>query len=135
MVHRGLTGDASNYISDGINSNTVMSTPPTSGTDVFVRANEYDPRRARIVIYNFDKTPTVSVDVSSVLQVGEAYRVHSTFGLFEEALLEGVYGGGSLEIPMGTVAPPQSTGLDGIEYDDDPHEQFGVFILTHGGVL
>ena len=132
-IHRGTTGSADNYVSDGVNSNTLMSTPPSSGKKVFVKANDYDPRRAKIVVYNFDDDDTVDVDVSSVLQVGEAYRIHSVYALFEAPILSGVYNGGTLNIPMGSVAPVQPNGINGIGDEDNPQKKFGVFILTHGG--
>lgn len=133
-VLRGLTGSASDYISDGVNANIVQETPPLTGKKVFVKENDHDPRRAKIAIYNYDEDANVSVNLSSVLVVGEAYRIHSTFALFGTAMLEGLYDGGLISIPMGSIEPPQPFGLDGIDsVDDDPHRKFGTFILTHGG--
>ena len=87
------------------------------------------------MIYNYDNDDNVSVDLSAVLTNGEAYRVHSVFGLFDAPILSGVYSGGNISIPMGSVKPPQPNGLDGIEESDDPHKTFGTFIVTHGGCL
>jgi len=132
-VLRGLTDQASTYIADGADGNTVQNTPPLSGKKIFVRENTYDPRRARIVIYNYDEDPSVSVDLSGVLTVGEAYRVHSSFDLFGTAMIESVYDGNPVSIPMGSITPPQPTGINGIADEDDPQRKFGAFILTHGG--
>ena len=102
------------------------------GTKIFVSENAYDPRRARVVIYNYDETDTVPVDVSTILKTGEAYRVHSVFDLFSKPLISGVYDGQDIQIPMGSVVPPQPTNLNGIDPEnDDPGKRFGVFILTH----
>lgn len=113
--------------------NTILSTHPTSGKKIFVSKNAYDSRRARVIIYNYDEDENVSVDLSSVLKVGEAYRIHSVFDLFGRAVKEGVYTGSNISIPMGTVKPPQPNGLNGISEDDDPKKKFGVFIVTHAG--
>jgi hypothetical protein len=132
-VHRGLSGSASDFISDGTNGNVVQSTPPTTGKKVVVSANDYDPRRARVVIYNHDDDPSVDVDLSTVLTVGEAYRIHSSFDLFGAPMIQGIYDGNSVSIPMGSIVPPQPTGSNDVVDEDDPHGKFGVFMVTHGG--
>ncbi len=135
-VFRGLTGSASDYITNGTNGNTVLSSPPTSGKKVFVKANAYDPRRAKIVIYNYDEDANVSVDLSSVLKAGEAYRIHSVFGLFNNPLLTGIYDGNPVSIPMDEIDAPQPTGTNNIDdIEDNPHRKFGTFILTHAGCV
>jgi len=132
-ILRGRTGSSQSYVTD-LGGNDFQETPPSSGKKIFVQANTYDERRARVVIYNYDQDENVSVDLSSVLTDGEAYRIHSVFGLFDAPLLSGVYRNAeSITIPMGTVKPPQPNGLDGIEESDDPHKTFGTFIVTHGG--
>lgn len=133
-VLRGLTGTASDYIDDGIDGNIVQASPPASGKKIVVSANAYDLRRARVVIYNYDEDAAVSVDLSSVLKNGEAYRIHHVFNLFAAPVLTGVYDGNLVSFPMGTVAPPQPTGQPtGIAPEDDPQAKFATFIVTHGG--
>jgi len=115
-------------------SNTLSTSRPRSGNKVFVDANGIDPRRGRIVIYNYSNANTVKVDLSSILKRGEAYRIHSVMGLFDTALVHGVYSGALISIPMGTVAPPQPNGNpNGIDHNDGPKKKFGTFIVTHGG--
>ena len=54
-------------------------------------------------------------------------------GLFQEALMIGIYDGSLIAIPMGTIAPPQPNGNpNGIDSDDGPKKKFGTFIVTHG---
>lgn len=129
----GTLDDQQGYITASIQEeNDFQNSMPTSGKKVFIHENTYDQRRARLVIYNYDESDRVAVDVSSILQQGESYRVHSVFDLFGKPILTGVYGGRSLTIPMGTVPPPQPNGLvDGISEDDNPKKKFGVFIITH----
>ncbi len=132
-VFHGITGDQS-YLSD-LGGND-FSSEPTSGKKIFYIKNAYDPRRGRITIFNFDRDQNVSVDLSKIMKVGSAFRVHSVFDLFGEPVLSGVYTGQSVQIPMSTVPPPQPYGLEGAinaDEGDDPKELFGVFIVTHAG--
>jgi len=132
-IYGNIDQNPANIIND-ISGNTFASSRPTSGKKIFVDANEVDPRRGRIVIYNYDNDDLVNVDLSSILKNGEAYRIHSVMGLFQEALVKGVYDGGLVSIPMGTIDPPQPNGNpNGIDENDGPKKKFGVFIVTHGG--
>ena len=128
----GFVGDSDSRITD-IGGNVYGEPLPKSGKKVFVSENAHDARRARITIYNYDEDDSVAVDVSSVLKVGEAYRIHSVFDLFGEPIVSGLYNGEPLDIPMGSVTPVQPIALDGIAEEDDPKKKFGVFLLTHAG--
>jgi hypothetical protein len=131
----GNINDADNSLIDNA-SNILATSKPTTGNKVFVDANGIDPRRGRIVIYNYDNVDSVSVNLSSILKNGEAYRIHSVMGLFQEALVSGVYNGSNISIPMGTIDPPQPNGNpNGIDSNDGPKKIFGTFIVTHGGCL
>ena len=132
-VFHGISGDQT-YIKD-LGGND-FSSEPSSGKKIFYIKNAYDPRRGRITIFNFDRDAKVAVDLSKLMKVGSAYRVHSVFDLYGEPLISGVYNGGTINIPMGTVSPPQPYGLEGAinaSEGDDPKELFGVFIITHAG--
>ena len=129
-VLRGTTGSRQDQVND-LGDNLFLDTPPTSGKKIVVSANKYDKRRARVVIYNNDEDSEVSVDLSSVLKIGEVYRIHSSFGLFDVPLVKGVYDGSLVSIPMDKVEPPQPNGIDGIEEIDKPHKKFEVFLVTH----
>jgi len=132
-IFHGITGNQ-DFLND-LGGNT-YSAEPTSGKKIFYIKNSYDPRRGRITIFNFDRDARVAVDLSRLMKVGSSYRVHSVFDLYGEPIIKGVYGGGTVDIPMGTVPPPQPYGLEGAinaSEGDDPKELFGVFIVTHAG--
>ncbi len=131
-ILRGIMGSSQTYINN-IAGNNFQSSPPVSGKKIFVNANAHDARRAKVVIYNYDEDASVPVDLSSVLKLGEAYRIHSVFDLFSVPLIAGVYDGGNVEIPMGSVAAPQPIGNNNISDADDPKRKFGTFIVTHAG--
>jgi len=133
-VFHGVSGDRS--FLDDLGGNDLNSSEPTSGKKIFYIKNAYDPRRGRITIYNYDRDPKVAVDLSQIVKVGAAYRIHSVFDLYGDPIVSGVYSGGTVDIPMATVNPPQPYGLEGAinaSEGDDPFELFGVFIVTHAG--
>ncbi len=129
-VFHGITGESQSQIND-LGGNDFREMNPAAGKKIFVSANLHDPRRARVIVYNYDEDATVDVDLDTILQTGESFRIHSVFDLFGDPLLTGVYDGSAVSIPMGTVAPPQPHGVDGIGPEDDPGRKFGVFIVTH----
>ncbi len=133
-VYHGISGDKT-YLDD-LGGNDLNSSEPQTGKKIFYIKNAYDPRRGRITIFNYDRDKKVSVDMSKIMKVGSAFRVHSVFDLYGDPIVSGVYKGGDVVIPMGTVNPPQPYGLDGAinaGEGDDPYELFGVFIITHAG--
>ena len=132
-LFRGIDGNQS-YTND--QGGNVLTSTPTSGKKIFYINNVYDQRRGRITIYNYDYDDNVAVDLSLIMKDGSAYRVHSVFDLYGEPIISGVYNGGTVNIPMGTVLPPQPHGLEGAinsAEGDDPKKFFGVFIVTHAG--
>ncbi len=89
-------------------SNTYHHAVRPSGTLQFVRPNAYEPGRANIVVLNWGLLPTVSVDVSGVLSPGNLFEVRNAQDFFGPPVLNGVYAGGMLVLPMSglSVAPP-----------------------------
>ena len=133
-VFHGVSGNQ-NFLDD-LGGNNLNSPEPSSGKKIFYIKNAYDARRGRITIFNFDRDVQVAVDLSQIMKIGSAYRIHSVFDLFGAPIVSGVYTGGTVNIPMGTIAPPQPYGLEGAinaSEGDDPKKLFGVFIITHAG--
>jgi hypothetical protein len=107
-------------------SNTYHGTTKPTGTFAYVRPNAYEPGRANITIYNWDRRRTVSVDVSSVLATGQAFEVRNVQDFFAPPVLTGTYASGSITLPMtgltvaapigGTAPPPTGS-------------EFNVFVL------
>ena len=82
---------------------------PTA-TRVFVRPNQYEPGRGTIVVYNWGGLGAVAVNVAGVLQTGDTYEVLNAQDYFGTPVTSGTYGGGTISIPMGGVAPPVPIG-------------------------
>lgn len=98
-------------------------------TKVFVRPNKYESGRATIVVYNWERRTTVSVDVGGVLQNGDQYEVRNVQALFDAPLVHGRYAGGPLVLPMTGVDPPVATGRSSARAPRTG-PAFDVFVLT-----
>ncbi|HEX6533099.1 MAG TPA: hypothetical protein VF041_00795, partial [Gemmatimonadaceae bacterium] len=81
-----------------------------SGTKVFVRKNRYEPGRANVIIYNWARLGSVSVDLSGVLSPGDAYEIRNVQDWFGAPVASGTYGGGTVPIPMTAVTPATPLG-------------------------
>lgn len=98
---------------------------------IVVRPNKYEPGRGHIIVYNWDLQDTVSVDVSSILDIGDAYQVQDAQNFFDEPVASGIYDGSPLVLPMNLT---KKTELFGDVWHFDRHEQhtapeFAVFVL------
>ncbi len=128
----GGIGDADKAkITSNVNS-ILTNEKPKEGTKIFIKQNEYDSNRARVAIFNWEHKDSIEVDLSSVLENGDNFKINSVFDLFGEPVAQGKFNGTAITIPMGTVIPPQPYGMEGgISEEDDPKKEFGTFIITH----
>ncbi len=77
---------------------------------VVVRPNQYEAGRANMVVYNWQQHATVSVDLSTVLNVGDRYVVRNVQDFDGTPVASGTYEGGSIQLPMAAVTPPAVIG-------------------------
>ncbi|MBU1238580.1 right-handed parallel beta-helix repeat-containing protein [Myxococcota bacterium] len=105
--------------------NTYSAIPDT--TRIFIRRNRYEPGRAHIIVYNWEESPTVSVDLESIIPAGTPFEIRNAEDFYGLPVATGTYEGAQVVLPMDlTAAPPlgepdaipQSTGL-----------QFKTFVL------
>jgi len=98
-----------------------------TGTKVFVRPNRYEPGQANIVVYNWDKTDKVAVDVHSVIDIGANYEVRNAEDFFGPPVLSGAFDGQPLQLPMNglTVARPMAD----LRTPEPTGPTFNVFVL------
>ena len=107
--------------------NTIIKGCP-AGTKVFVRPNKYEPGRANVIVYNWDKKPEVEADVSAVLKPGAKFRIVSAQDFFGKPVLEGKYDGKPLRLPMTDYrAPPPVGKPDYVPPATGP--EFNVFVV------
>ncbi len=88
-------------------NNYYQTTTPTANL-VEVRPNKYEPGRANIIVYNWQRLNTVAVDISPAMAVGTSFEVRNAQDFFGPPVLSGTYGGGAISLPMTglTVAKP-----------------------------
>ena len=99
-----------------------------TGVTVFVRPNFYELGRANIVVLNWDKKPTVDVDISMIgLAPGAKFEVRDVQNFFGTPALAGTYAGTPITLPMtlSDVTPIANYS------PTPPHTsaEFGAFVL------
>jgi hypothetical protein len=113
----------------------------TSGNQVYVRPNkyvdQYEPRRANIVVFNGSGASTVSVTLpSGVLNVGDRYQIRDVQNYFGSPVDSGTYSGGAITIRMpgssAAITAPRSIPVyrPGSSLPAHTSSDFGAFILT-----
>jgi hypothetical protein len=99
-------------------SNTVT---PGTGLRAFVTPNEFDKGRANITVFNWDRLPEVTVDLSPIgLKNGDRYEIRNAQNYYGPVVRSGVFDGKPISIsllgltaaePMGkTTKSPPATG-------------------------
>jgi hypothetical protein len=93
---------------------------------VILRPNLYEPGRANITIYNWDRAASVMVDVSSVLIPGMPFELRNAQDFWSKPVLPGTYTGDPLVVPLALQAAvpvgyPVNLTPTGLE--------FNVFVL------
>jgi len=99
-----------------------------TGVWTFVRPNKYESGRAHIVVYDWDLSSSVTVDVSAALAPGARYEVRDAQNYFGAAVASGVYDGGPIRLPMtGLTIAPANGNVPVAPVHTAP--QFGAFVL------
>ena len=94
---------------------------------MFIRANRYEAGRGHIAVYNWDRVSTVAVDLSSVLQVGQAYEIRSAQNYLGGAVVTGVYDGRPISLPMTNLTVAAILGYDFTPAPTGP--EFNAFVI------
>jgi hypothetical protein len=91
--------------------NTMTSTRPLTNT-VLLRRNKYESKRAHITVLNWAGKDAVDVEVSSILQKGDAFEVRDAQNYYGTPVLSGKYAGKLLRLPMVGGTLPARVGND-----------------------
>jgi hypothetical protein len=113
----------------GFDGTSRYSADPPAETRVVVRPNKYEPGRANIAVYNWERKDSVAVDLSGTgLKNGDAFEVVDAQNYFGAPVARGVYDGSPVPLPMKletvaqpvgkTPVPPRHTG-----------PEFGAFVV------
>jgi hypothetical protein len=89
-------------------SSLSSDTPVDAPQHIVVEPNQYEPGRANVIVYNWRRSGSVSVDLSNVLHTGDRYEVRDAQNFFAPPVLSGTYSGSPISIPMRArpAAPP-----------------------------
>lgn len=133
----GTLGFTNNYLVGKLNlsgwssvtqfGNTVIG-PVPSGQRVTVRPNRYEPGRAMITVYNWSNAASAVVDLSQTgLKPGQAFEIRNVQQFYGTPMLTGTYSGGSVVLPIVSVAPPTPIGRSSAA--PGTGTRFGVYLV------
>jgi hypothetical protein len=108
-------------------SNTYSRSRPT-GTRIFLRPNEYEPGRAHVAVFNWDRHNAILADLSSVLRPGQSFQIRDLQNPLGPPVLAGVYSGQPLSIPLHLTVVATPVGEPGVASRHTPSE-FGAFLV------
>lgn len=89
LVNAGLTINHFGQVEQENNLLLSKNAPRPSGAEVILRKNKHDPTRAHLVVFNWERRPEVTVDVSTFLKPGDSFRLLNPRDFFGPAMLEG----------------------------------------------
>ncbi len=112
--------------STGYDQNSVFSEGRPTGKWVYIRLNRYEAKRANIIVYNWDASDTVPVDLSKVLMKGSSYVIRDAENFYGSPVAQGVYNGASVNVPMKNLQKAAPVG-----YPAPAHTAplFGTFVV------
>ena len=114
----------------GLDGSSNFGVGSPSGQRVVVRPNQYEVGRANIMIYNWSRQGSATVDLSRVLTAGQRYEVRNAQDFFGAPVATGTYGGGSVTVPLIPVTPPAPLGGGSPPSTSD--EVFAFVVLIPG---
>ncbi|NOT59154.1 MAG: CAP domain-containing protein, partial [Acidobacteria bacterium] len=74
-----------------------------TGTQVFVRPNQYETGRAHLAVFNWDLQPAITLNaaqLTGVLRAGDRFIIQNAQALKGEPVASGVYDGVSIQLPL-----------------------------------
>jgi hypothetical protein len=85
-----------------LQDNFILKSTETRPTNprIVLRPNKYDPRRAHLAIFNWEKKPTVEIDLSSFAKAGDKIRFQDPRNFYGPPLYSATYEPPSLNVPM-----------------------------------
>jgi hypothetical protein len=128
---RGMTfGDWK--LATGFDAASAFTKGPTTKLRVMVRPNRHEQGRANIAVLNPAGLAEVQVDLSSVLDRGQAFRIVSAKDFFGAPLVSGTYNGQPVRLPMKPIQGPQPVGMPEVKLPvTEP--QFGAYVVMASG--
>lgn len=112
----------------GLDQNSQYLPGRPKGLRVFVRHNNFPPRVATIIVYNWDLLKEIEVDLNAELHVGDAYEIRRVDDYFGTPVLNGTYDGRALKLPMMNLKTASPVGAPA---PDSTAPEFAAFIVLN----
>ena len=110
--------------------NDFAAAPPTANK-TFVRPNRYAPGRAHVIVYNWEHSDEVRVDLAAAaLPIGAAFELRDVRNLDGGPVVSGTYSGNAVTVPLDGVTAAPVIGWQPTPAHTAP--EFAVFLLTSG---
>jgi len=100
IVNAGLSINRFGQVTQENNLVVGRNDPRPTGIGVVLRPNKYEANRAHLAIFNWERKPVVSADVSSFLKPGDKFVVLNPRDFFGAPVLSGIADGQLLRIPV-----------------------------------
>jgi hypothetical protein len=127
----GTNADLTGWKSEtGFDSNSTFTSSAPTGAWIYVRPNKYEAKRASVTIYNWDLLSAVNVSLSGVLALGDRYVIRDAQNFFGPAVVNGVYTGAAVSIPMMGLTKATPVGFMAPAHTAP---QFGTFVVMPTG--
>ena len=95
--------------STGLGGGDTYAASP-SGQKILVRASPYEKGRANVVVLSLSGAGTASVDLTGVLQPGQAFEVRNAQNYYGSPVVTGTYSGGAVTLPLSGLTKATITG-------------------------
>ena len=102
---------ASWQVATGFDTHSTYTPGTPTGAAISVRPNAYESKRANIIVYNWDSSSAVNVDLSSVLAQNDAYVILDAQNFYGSPVAQGTYNGSTVSIPMMGLAKATPNGF------------------------
>ena len=123
----------------GIPAGVERHGPPRKNR-IVVRPNRFEPLRAHVAIINWEKAPSVALDLSAVLERSQPYVIINAENYFGPPVASGVFDGSPVSITMNApeLAPAQPVADEsfgvGITDDEMTGSRFVALVVQGGAV-
>jgi|GEM_PF-1176990 len=112
----------------GLDATPSRVVPPPTGAQVFVRPNQYEPGRGHVIVYNWSRQASVSVNLSAILKSGQAYEIRDSQNYFGPPVAQGTYAGELVSLPMTLTAVSETVGTPE-RLPKHTSAEFGAFVV------
>jgi hypothetical protein len=117
----------------GLDASSTFASTAAPPDAIYVRANQYEPGRGHVVVYNWSKKPSVQIDLSGVVSPGSSFEIRDAQNILAAPLVSGTYTGTPVAVPMNITSVAPITGYVPTIKNVHTSPVFAVFVVTGTG--